>query len=500
MFESVAVSSKGKAEALVVGVFAGTSGVAPLDAGTKAHAQASVIERARKLPECSGAVGALGEVFTDGRAPQRVLVVGLGEKKNLTLESLRRSMTSVYKRLAAVKAASAELSLAGPLEAAKLDIEEAGRAAGEIASLMAYDSDRFKGAEARKKLNKPKLALRSTDSAFERAMKRGVAIGAGVNAARECSDTPPNIATPKWMAAQARALARKHDTVSVRVIEGAALAKERLEGLINVGKASENAPCLIRIAYTPKNAAKSAKPIVLIGKTITYDTGGLSIKPSPSMAGMKHDMGGGSAALGAMHIIASVVKPKRPVIALLPAAENSISDEAYRPDDVLTFRNGKTVEITNTDAEGRLVLADALCWACDKEKPECMIDMATLTGGVVVALGSTYAGLWSDNDALRSRIDGAAEMTGERVWRLPLHDEYTEMMKSSVADLVNSNPNRKAHPIQGAAFLQQFVDPSVPWAHIDIAGTWDVESPTGPFARGATGFGARLVARVVEDW
>ncbi len=500
MFKSVVVSSRGKADAVVVGVFKGDSGPSPLDAQTKAHANADAIERARKLSECTGAVGSIAEAHTDGRSSVRVVLVGLGEKKELTLESFRSAMTAACKRLATVKAESAELAFTGTLDAAKLDAEEAGRAAGEIAALMAYDADRFKGAAAKKTIDKPKLALRADDKAFERGLKRGVAIGAGVNVGRECADTPPNIATPKWMAAQARALARKHDTVSVRVIEGAALEKERLEGHINVGKASENKPCLIRIAYTPKGASRGAKPIVIIGKTITYDTGGLSIKPTPSMAGMKHDKGGGCAALGAMHIIASVVKPKRPVIALLAAAENSISDEAYRPDDVLTFRNGKTVEITNTDAEGRLVLADALCWACDKEKPECIIDMATLTGGVVVALGSTYAGLWCDNDKLRDRVDSAAEATGERVWRLPLHREYTDMMKSSVADLVNSNPNRKAHPIQGAAFLQEFVSRDIPWAHIDIAGVWDVESPTGPFPKGATGYGSRLVARVVEDW
>lgn len=500
MFKSVVVSSRGKADAVVVGVFKGKSGAAPFDADTKALPHAAAAEHARKLPECTGAAGAIAEAFTEGRSPLRVIIVGLGEKKNCTLEVLRKAATQALKRLATVKAASAEIAVSGALSAAKIDAAEGGRAFGEIASLMSYDADRFKGAEAKKNIDKPKLALRSSDTTFQRAMKKGVEIVAGVNVARECSDTPPNIATPKWVAAQARALARKHDTISVRVIEGAALEKERLAGLINVGKASENAPCLIRVAYTPPGAKKAAKPIVLIGKTITYDTGGLSIKVSPHMAGMKHDMGGGSAALGAMHIIASVIKPKRPVVALLAAAENSISDEAYRPDDIITFRNGKTVEITNTDAEGRLVLADALCWACDKEKPECIIDMATLTGGVVVALGSTYAGLWSDDDKLRARINAAADVTGERVWRLPLHSEYTEMMKSSYADLVNSSPTRKAHPIQGATFLQQFVDPKVPWAHIDIAGVWDVESPTGPYTTGATGFGSRLVARVIEDW
>jgi leucyl aminopeptidase len=500
MFDSVTVSSRAKPDALVVGVFQGSSGAARLDQTTAALDESEAIAEARKRPECTGELGSLAEAHTSGRSPVRIVLVGLGEKEKLTLERWRKAMTGALKRLAQVKSSAARLELEGPIEAAGLDAGEAGVAAGEVAGLLSYDADRYKGAETRKKKTKPKLALRSSQSAFERGLRRGLSIAQGANLARECSDAPPNIATPKWMASRARELARKHEEVTVRVISGAALEKEKLVGIKTVGQASVNPPCLIRIEYKPKKAAKNAKPIVLVGKTITYDTGGLSLKIQGSMAGMKHDMGGGAACLGAMHIIASVVKPKRPVIALLAAAENCVSDNAYRPDDVLTFRNGKTVEITNTDAEGRLVLADALCWASDKEKPQAMIDMATLTGGVVVALGSTFAGIWCDDDDLRERVESAADATGERVWRLPLHEEYTELMKSPVADLVNSNPNRKAHPIQGAAFLQQFVGDGVPWCHVDIAGVSDIESPMGPFVKGATGFGARLAAKVVEEW
>jgi len=500
MFDAVTVSSRAKADALVVGVFQADSGPARLDDATTALDETETIAEARRRPECSGELGSLSEAFTSGRSPVRVLLVGLGEKNKLTLERWRKAMTSALKRLAHVKAAAARLEFAGPLDSAGLDAERAGVAAGEVAGLLAYDADRYKGAEARKKKTRPRLALRSSQSPFERGLRRGLSIAQGANLARECSDAPPNIANPNWMASRARELARKHEEISVTVVRGAALDKERLVGIKTVGQASVNPPCLIRIEYRPRKPAKNARPIVLVGKTITYDTGGLSLKIQGSMAGMKHDMGGGAACLGAMHIIASLVRPNRPVVALLAAAENGVSDNAYRPDDVLTFRNGKTVEITNTDAEGRLVLADALCWASDKEKPQAIIDMATLTGGVVVALGSTYAGMWCDDDDLRGRVEAAANATGERVWRLPLHEEYTELMKSSVADLVNSNPNRKAHPIQGAAFLQQFVADGIPWCHVDIAGVSDVESPTGPYVKGATGFGARLAARIVEDW
>jgi leucyl aminopeptidase len=204
-----------------------------------------------------------------------------------------------------------------------------------------------------------------------------------------------------------------------------------------------------------------------------------------------------------MHAIATQVKPDFPVVALLCAAENSVSDEAYRPDDVLTYRNGVTVEITNTDAEGRLVLADGLCWACDKESPAAIVDLATLTGGVVVALGSTYCGMFCEDNGLRARVEAAAEISGERVWRLPMHSEYREMMRSPIADILNSNPNRKAHPVQGAAFLSYFVEGysenRIPWCHLDIAGVHASESDSGCFVKGPTGWGVRLLADLVAS-
>jgi len=217
------------------------------------------------------------------------------------------------------------------------------------------------------------------------------------------------------------------------------------------------------------------------------------------MAGMKRDKDGGCNVFGAMHAIATVIKPRKRVVAYLACAENCISDNAYRPDDVLTFRNGVTVEITNTDAEGRLVLADALAFACDKDKPAMLIDVATLTGGVITALGSTYGGMWCEDDALRAKIEEASAISGEPFWRLPLHQEYRDMMKSDVADILNSNANRKAHPIQGAAFLSYFVDENVPWCHLDIAGMHMVESDTGPFVKNSsTAFGVRMIAELLD--
>jgi leucyl aminopeptidase len=188
------------------------------------------------------------------------------------------------------------------------------------------------------------------------------------------------------------------------------------------------------------------------------------------------------------------------VVALLPTAENSIAHNALRVDDILHYPNGVSVEVTNTDAEGRLVLADAMLYGVKEHAPAAVIDLATLTGGVVVGLGRTYAGYWCADDKLRARIEQASEASGERVWRLPMHEDYKEMMKSKHADIWNSAPVREAHPIQGAAFLSNFIEPSVPWAHIDIAGTADLERDKLPFSAGPTGFGVRLLAELIENW
>ncbi|HYE03114.1 MAG TPA: leucyl aminopeptidase [Phycisphaerales bacterium] len=512
MFESVRVVARARPQALVVGMFQD----AGLDRAAADLDGDGSIRAAARRPECTGEAGRLAEAFPAvGKPAPRVLIVGLGKKASLKAGDFRALGAAVGRRLANTKDPAALIELAGAARAGgdgKLDPELCGRAFGEAVGLLGWNAEAFKGsvhAEARKgQPGKAALALGSSEAAFAAGLRRGVALAESVNLTRSLSETPPNIATPGWMAEQARGLAREHG-LGFRVFEGAALERERLVGLINVGKASENKPVMIRLEYRPggrataprprRGAGRAARneggrPIVLVGKTMTYDTGGLSLKINNGMVGMKRDKDGGCAVLGAMHAIATTIRPRVPVVALLAAAENSISDEAYRPDDVLTYRNGVTVEVTNTDAEGRLVLADALCWACDRENPACIIDLATLTGGVITALGSTYAGLFCEDDRLRGALETAMNLSGERWWRLPMHQEYREMMKSPVADILNSNPNRKAHAGQGAAFLSYFVRQGIPWAHLDIAGVHVAEADSGPFVKGPTGWGVRLLA------
>lgn len=503
MFESVRVGSRGSASVLVLGHFAGEK----LDRASARRDVDGSVREALARGEATGEVGSIAEAFPRRGGFERVIVVGLGDRETFTAASgparLRSAAAAVGRRLAAVKSGNIEVDISGPISAGrgktgKVEPAVAGRAFAESMGILGWTYDTLRGSGTTKK-NRVAVNLRSADDAFTAGMRTGLALAEACNEARRLSQTPPNVATPMWIAGECKKLARETG-LACTVFSGKRLEEERFAGLINVGKASENEPCMIRLAYTPARAKRGVKPVVLIGKTMTYDSGGLSLKVNNGMKGMKRDKDGGCAVIGAMRAIATLVKPEVPVVALLVAAENSVSDEAYRPDDVITFRNGVTVEVTNTDAEGRLVLADALCWAFEKEKPAAVVDVATLTGGVVVALGNVFAGMFCDDDGLRGALESAGEATGERVWRLPHDAKYREMMKSPIADIVNSAPVREAHPIQGAAFLSSFCEAGVPWAHLDIAGVHATERDSGPFIAGPTGWGARLLAELLARY
>ncbi|MEO1128521.1 MAG: leucyl aminopeptidase family protein [Planctomycetota bacterium] len=499
MFQSITVASPSartpkRNDAEVVGLFKGAS----LDKTYKAYDADGTLAAAVKRAEATGEVGSIVEAFPEGASmPKRWIVVGLGDKASFTPGKMRNVAAALGKRLAAIKASHVGVDFLGPIGTVKADVNACAEAFGEGLGLLSWSRAEFKGSNTDAP-EQTKLTIYHGDKTWGDGMSFGMSLAESANFARTISETPPNICTPAFVAREAQKMARKVG-LSCTVIKGKALEDKQLTGIHTVGQASENAPCLVRLEYKPTRVKRGAKAAVLVGKTITYDSGGLSIKTGGFMRGMKRDMDGGCAVLGAMHAIATVIKPRRPVVALLCCAENAISDEAYRPDDILTFRNGVTVEVTNTDAEGRLVLADGLCWACQEEKPDYIIDLATLTGGVVVALGNTYAGMWCDDDELRGKIEEASERSGERVWRLPHHQEYNDLMKSDVADILNSAPVRAAHPIQGAAFLSYFVDEDVPWCHLDIAGVHAVEGERGPFIKNsATGFGVRLLADLLD--
>ena len=433
-------------------------------------------------------------------AGARDLVVGLGNRKDFALTKLRAATAKATKVLH--RRGVTSVSVLGPsgLDRRSFDARSLGQAFAEALAIAAWRVDFFDGSATIRSQALAKLTISSPDRAFAEGMVDGLAIAEGVNAARRLGATPPNVCNPPWMAREAKAMGRRAG-LRVRTIDFAQAKRLGMGGLVNVGKGSDTKPCLIIVEYRPRKVSRACRDehLVLVGKTITYDTGGYSLKVNNGMVGMKYDKSGGTNVLGTMLAIARMKLPMK-VTALLPAAENMVNGEAYRPDDIITMHNGVTVEVTNTDAEGRLVLADALSWACRELEPTAIVDMATLTGGVVVALGHFSAGMFCENDALRRRVEEASEATGERVWRLPLWNDHREYMRSPHADILNSNPARMAHPIQGAAFLSFFVDKDVPWCHLDIAGVANTEAANDQFVKGPTGWGVRTLVEMVRRW
>ncbi|MBU6235786.1 MAG: leucyl aminopeptidase [Alphaproteobacteria bacterium] len=318
-------------------------------------------------------------------------------------------------------------------------------------------------------------------------------LAAGVHWARDLSNEPPNVLYPESYARRVTAKLKPLG-VKVSVLDDKALTKMGFGAMMAVGKASEHLPRLVLLEYKgPK--AKAGKPVALVGKGITFDTGGYSLKSGDGMVDMKYDMAGSAAVAGAMYALAASKAPVH-VVAALALAENMISDEGYRPDDILTSLSGQTIQVTNTDAEGRLVLCDAMWHVQQTYKPRAMVDIATLTGAAMVALGEEYAGVFTNDEALLGQLRAASLKTGDKIWHMPLDKSFDKAMDSHVADMRNAAATRFGGSSTGAAFLQRFVQKGVAWAHIDMAPVMVNKSDTALGPRGATGFGARLLA----DW
>ena len=333
--------------------------------------------------------------------------------------------------------------------------------------------------------------------ASELAVTTQVLIAAATNYARHIACQPANVVNPATLVAEAQKLARKTG-LKCTVVNSKTAKKLGMGGLVAVGQGSVNPPAMIFLEYDPGNANTRQGPIAIVGKAITFDTGGISIKPATDMGAMKYDKCGGMAVLGIMRAVATIGLNQR-VIGVIPTAENSVDAAAYRPGDIIRMYNGKTVDITNTDAEGRLILADALAYTCEKYKPRAIADMATLTGGVVTALGSVFAGLMTNQDEIAAAMVVAGQQTGEWLWRLPLHQRYEKLLESPHADITNSG-GREAHPIQGGMFLNEFVPKEIPWAHLDIAGTASPRKEHRYISSdNASGFGVRLIVQYLRS-
>ena len=323
---------------------------------------------------------------------------------------------------------------------------------------------------------------------------------AGTNYARQIAHEPPNEINPLSLAERAQELGNQAG-MHVKVLGEKELTEIGANAILSVGLGSKTPSQMIILEYPGQGEAVGSEPVVVVGKAITFDTGGYSLKDTTNIVGMKFDKCGGAAVLGIMQAVSSL-KLAVPVVGIIAAAENMISENAYRPNDIIKTLSGKTIEIISTDAEGRVVLSDALTYAHTYYSPRAIIDIATLTGGIVVALGKVRAGIMSNDDQLTQSLLAAGERASERLWRMPLDDEYFDLIEGYDSDFRNSSGVRQAHPVVGGIFLKQFVPDDVPWAHLDIAGlayTGDSVQIALPFPpRGATGFGVRLVVNYLQ--
>ena len=409
---------------------------------------------------------------------RRWLLVGLGARDAFDPERARVAAAAVYARASELGART----LCWELPHHVSDDVAAGLVEGTI--LAAYRFEHYRAARDEESPCLDAIVVSAHHDVAD-AVRRGAAGAEGQNFARELGDTPANDLTPMALGERAAAIAG----VEVEVHGRDWLAEQGMGAFLAVAQGSDHEPALIVARYDGGEG-----PLLgLVGKAVTYDTGGLSIKPKASMPEQKFDMAGGAAVLGALHAIAALGLPAR-VLAILGATENTIGASAMKPGDILRAKTGVTIEMNNADAEGRLVLCDCLAYAVE-QGAEQIVDIASLTGGIVTALGSTYAGLFATDDDLAAAVTAAGETTGELVWRMPLHAEYDEQIKGRFADIVNS-AGRLAHPIQGAAFLRRFVG-DVPWAHIDMAGTAH-DTGRAYAAKGGSGWGARLLLELAR--
>jgi leucyl aminopeptidase len=433
---------------------------------------------------------ALAVGHAEGR---RWLLVGLGARNDFTPERARVAATVARARATEISTRTLcwELPARGDAAVAAALVE------GTILSDYAFE--RFKsqpdgeGSDAEEPKHLQALIV-SGPGALDAPVAEAALVAEAVNAARDLQNRPPNDLTPTALAEHARRLGGEIEGLSVAVEGRSEISERGMGAFAAVAQGSHQEPALITMRYEGPGA--SGPTLGFVGKAVTFDSGGISLKPGAKMAEMKFDMSGGAAVIEAVAAIARLRLPVR-LVAVVGATENLPSGHAAKPGDIVRALNGKTIEINNTDAEGRLVLADCLCHAV-AEGAEQIVDLATLTGAVIVALGSTFAGLMANDDELAARISAAGERSGEIVWRLPLHDEYAELVKGSYADLDNAPEARKAGSIVGASFLSNFVG-EVPWAHLDIAGSaWDLDRQY--VGKGASGFGVRLLVELAKSY
>ncbi|MDQ2904724.1 MAG: leucyl aminopeptidase [Chloroflexota bacterium] len=443
-----------------------------------------------KEGEFKGKLGEIATIHTMGKiAAKRLILVGLGGEATPGADAIRRASATVIRHLEGTGAHTVTLALNRVDSGAEAAHGIQAEVEGALLGLYHFEQYKSKHNE-QEKITAIQIVLEQAENPdlFKQAIERGRVMAEATNFARDLINEPPNVLTPTELANRASSMAARVG-LECEVLDRPRMEELGMGGLLGVAQGSAEPPKFIILRY--RGAPQSAEHgIALVGKGITFDTGGISLKPADGMEKMKGDMGGAAAVIGAIQAIASL-KPAINVTALVPTTENMPSGTAYRPGDILRIMNGKTIEIVNTDAEGRLVLADALSYAVQKGLSP-IIDVATLTGGIVVALGTTMAGLFTNNEELGKEIIAAGEAAGEKFWAMPMDEEYGEQIKSDVADIKQTG-GRGASAVTAAKILEHFVG-EARWAHLDIAGTSFADSKKPHQERGAVGFAVRTLA------
>lgn len=421
------------------------------------------------------------------------LFIGLGDGK-LTHEQIREVAAIIYPKIKSEKMNSVKISLEA------LPVRDKAMLIGALTEgliMSSYKFDTFKKApEKKEKEFEVSYTIKKSNATLKKALSDAEIMGEGVNFTRWLGDCPGNFMNPTQLAEEAKNAA-KGTKMKVTIWDKARIAKEKMDSLIGVSNGSDQEPRFIMMEY--KGAAASKKPICFVGKGLTFDAGGISLKPSAGMEEMKYDMCGGSAVIGTMATIAKL-KLKVNAIAFVPASENMPGPSANKPGDIRKARNGKSIEINNTDAEGRLILADALSYATEK-KPAWIVDAATLTGAMVIALGNIHTGFYTRDSKMADRMRKAGQQSGEEVWQMPLCDHHSKDMKGHFADLTNLAPSRGAGSATAAAFLENFVGDDIPWMHVDVAGTaWHAGNRLGYAPKkGASGVMVRTFVQLAKN-
>jgi len=423
----------------------------------------------------------------------RLLLVGLGDRKEFKASDVASAAGTATRALRKANAKSIAFSSRNDIA-----LSDAAQQAAQGAITSQFELDKYKTKEKNDKAVTKFFfhAEGAKGGDIKAGLARGQAIGESMNFTRDLANEPPNILTPTEMANRAQKMAREVG-LKCEILDEARMRKMGMGSLLSVSAGSEQPAKMIVLRYTPsRNTGKKGDLIGLVGKGITFDTGGISIKPAEGMEAMKYDMSGGATVIGTMRAIA-LLKPTVPVIGVVAAVENMPDGKATRPSDVVTAMNGKTVEILNTDAEGRLILADAVAYA-EQQGATRIVDMATLTGAVIIALGDQNTGIMGNDQAFVDQIISIGKEAGENFWQLPVSKEYSKQIKSDIADIKNIGPRGKAGTIMGAVFIQEFID-KAKWAHLDIAGTAWNDSVRPHQAKGPTGVAIRTLIKLVEN-